>query len=1641
MEIKGANKSSVIYSTDSGLPSSYNTWSGRKISYEEFRDYLDVVTSTDGSLRQIWNMWDGLANIENITADGYTIALYLPRQVGMKDAESGLYAVTGEPFKTFEIGTNEERTRLVVTERVTGREPYVTSWWQTGEAWSMSRGTGEDEIITFREREELGDNKYRIITTIKRGMNGEAVSCTSETFTKTDEGTLRNDKTVAYGSSSSAKISYSYDSAGRGNSISPNYSIKGAVRQSGYDTHNRPSVSYEPWAGGTHRVAYTYYKDGDFYDSDIDYQRIALIKDGNATQYQRITYTYFTASHVRRVEKRMTALGSDKTQLEIKETWLGTAPNPHAQGRIKMEQGIDGIQTHYTYEEDFSYGSLYRQTAEIRVEGELIPGKSTRSVTYVSEQGNDMRIEDYALLLDGTWSLLDTVDYEYDRENRWIKRTRSNGRVSEREMMCCGPLWERDEDGVLTTYSYNTARQLVEVIRAATDTIPETITSYQRDAMDRILEKRVDIGPMTTITKTSYDLQGRIISYTDELGRVTSYSYSEDGLTRTIISPTGSSLVTKIHPDGTILEESGTGQRHLIHNVEATKNGIRTTVSTLSTDGKNFIFLSRKTVNGFGQTVSEEVPNTDGEWIATHYRYNEKGQKVQRQTGNLAPILYSYDVMGVLEKEIVKLDGEPTPLNSRITEWTSSYEKREDGIYWKEVTKAYSSTGTPIETAQLKLETLLHPLLEEKTITVDARGSETVEWTEYGEPGQRIRKIKKPESDIIEECILSDGILAHFKDCTGIVSHYTCHFNESGKRVTRTDARNNTVTVEQDISGRTVKEIDAVGNTTITAYDIATGLPAVVTDALGHTVCYSYDGRGRKIGEYGTGIQPALYAYDDADNLVSLTTFRALKETIDSDPADRMDGDTTVWHYDTATGLLLSKTYADGTSENYSYDALNRLEYSIDARSITAQRTYAFLTGELVSIIFDDETTTKTPSITYAYNHLGMVVSITDGSGMRTFDYNQYNELESETTDGLVGSTLTNSFDALGRAGGYSLAYGGENVQTVTTAYDTKGRMGSAGMNSIEMPFTYGYNAINGLLETLRYPNTMTRWYTYEHKRNLVTKVDYLRPGSTNYPAKVDYAYDALARPTSKKDYFNTPNPSLTHTYSYNDRSELTSDVMTRGGIYGYGYDNIGNRKTSQEGAGAPATVYMANDLNQYASIVEDGETSFIPIYDMDGNQTKVKTSSGEWSVTYNGLNQAILFAQGSKRVECLYDYLNRRVEKAVYEGEILVSKKRFIYRGYQQIAELDASSIKRQVEPVLRKTYLWDPAESAATRILAMTVFNGSGSYVEDLYYMHDALKNTIALFGIQAGRRALYEFGPYGAIIKMEGNAAEENPFRFSSEYYDDELGLVYYNYRYYNPQQGTWLSREPVGEQGGNNLYGMVNNRISSRVDYLGLIPMEMGEYMAGKSIGFSNLSNQEKQQAREAIGNTPSAQEVADMAQEIVDTSQDHLDDLQTALDAVGVIDPTPACDLTNALIHCCRGNWMDIGISLAGCVPYFGDSLKGIKYGAKLGKGGKTEKALKETEKNLAKGIREKDLGPSGKPKIHNKDLSSKKEAKEAAQHEGKGNPMHHPNPTVGSPHYHATDKDGKKIPGTHYNYDETNYILLWRISAFQKHGA
>ncbi|MFZ5662501.1 MAG: immunity protein YezG family protein [Pseudomonadota bacterium] len=68
--------------------------------------------------------------------------------------------------------------------------------------------------------------------------------------------------------------------------------------------------------------------------------------------------------------------------------------------------------------------------------------------------------------------------------------------------------------------------------------------------------------------------------------------------------------------------------------------------------------------------------------------------------------------------------------------------------------------------------------------------------------------------------------------------------------------------------------------------------------------------------------------------------------------------------------------------------------------------------------------------------------------------------------------------------------------------------------------------------------------------------------------------------------------------------------------------------------------------------------------------------------------------------------------------------------------------------------------------------------------------------------------------------------------------------------------------------------------------------------------------------------------------------------QIALDIVGIFEPTPFADLTNAGISIWRGNWLDAGLSAVGVIPYLGDA-------AKLGKLGKFGKVI-ERAVELAK---------------------------------------------------------------------------------------
>ena len=469
----------------------------------------------------------------------------------------------------------------------------------------------------------------------------------------------------------------------------------------------------------------------------------------------------------------------------------------------------------------------------------------------------------------------------------------------------------------------------------------------------------------------------------------------------------------------------------------------------------------------------------------------------------------------------------------------------------------------------------------------------------------------------------------------------------------------------------------------------------------------------------------------------------------------------------------------------------------------------------LVGISYSD----ATPGQSFVYDHLGQLTQITDAAGTRTFAYNLYGEPE---TDSLAANGIawqvSERYDGLGRQAGYELSADGRRVQQARLSYDGKGRLSALAAEGMETPFSWTYCEQGGLVEQLAYPNGMTRVNTYEDSRDLLSVIDYRRPGSANPPARHEYDYDALGRPTRRRDTWNTAAPKTTRLFTYNSRGELVGDQLRPGGRFGYQYDNIGNRKEAFEFGNT--TDYETDELNRYAGIAGNGAAAFVPQYDADGNQTLVKTSTGIWTVTYNAENRPVKFESedGGTTVECAYDSMGRRFEKKVTVGGTTGFHARYLYRDYLQVAECDLTG----ETPALVRSYLWDPSEPQATRVLAMTRWEANGTQVkEHLYCMHDAMKNVTSLFGEARGRRALYEYRPYGGLITSEGNMAEENKFRFSSEYMDDELGLVYYNYRHLNPLDGRWISRDPIAEQGGWNLFAFVGNKIFNQADILGLI----------------------------------------------------------------------------------------------------------------------------------------------------------------------------------------------------------------------------
>jgi RHS repeat-associated protein len=220
------------------------------------------------------------------------------------------------------------------------------------------------------------------------------------------------------------------------------------------------------------------------------------------------------------------------------------------------------------------------------------------------------------------------------------------------------------------------------------------------------------------------------------------------------------------------------------------------------------------------------------------------------------------------------------------------------------------------------------------------------------------------------------------------------------------------------------------------------------------------------------------------------------------------------------------------------------------------------------------------------------------------------------------------------------------------------------------------------------------------------------------------------------------------------------------------------------------------------------------------------------------------------RRVENAYDALGRRVRKTVKFASTgaVIEDRYFIYDGWNVIEE----TIAPATGPVETAEAVWGTDLSGTAQgaggvgglLLRESSANGAS------YYHYDGNGNVTALTSAAGTIQAAYTYGPFGETLRAAGPLAQANPWRFSTKYQDDETGLLYYGYRFYNPTDGRWLSRDPIEEDGGVNLYALVSNHAIGKIDVLGLqwmISRQNGEKRASarasdKSDTFDDLAKQ-------------------------------------------------------------------------------------------------------------------------------------------------------------------------------------------------------
>ncbi|MGQ9609781.1 MAG: DUF6531 domain-containing protein [bacterium] len=623
---------------------------------------------------------------------------------------------------------------------------------------------------------------------------------------------------------------------------------------------------------------------------------------------------------------------------------------------------------------------------------------------------------------------------------------------------------------------------------------------------------------------------------------------------------------------------------------------------------------------------------------------------------------------------------------------------------------------------------------------------------------------------------------------------YRFGYDNWGQIISRSNPLGEEIRFTRDNLGRIIETIFPDGSKTQRQYDPEGNLISLI-DANGKVQQWRYAGVRKVIEKTDSAGNCMHYSYDTEERLISV---------------ENQNGELYSYEYN-LSGKLISETDFSGRKTQYIYGNSGYCQEIIksNGQRVGIKRD---LLGRITERVFSDE-----ERISYKYNAVGNIVEATNFECKLTIEYDPLGRIINETTGNF---SVESTYDIAGNRINRKTNTGTESIFD----YDRNGLL-----IGLRQGVNYGIIIKRdpaGREIERKLNDRLFLHQEFDKNGRLQSQLVFINNKESTIVRR-KFLYDSLG---NLKAIHDDHWGNITH--EFDAKSQLTNANRQKGYCEAFEYDKVGNiiKWSKLTPSGSP----IQEDTTEYSKggrILRKGATKFE--YDKCGflvHKTQNMGDAGikEWHYKWklSGVLEEVSNSDG-QRWSFQYDPFGRRISKSGHNGKI-----HYMWDGDTLAQEVSEEDTLREwffqpgsYIPIARKEHE-DWSLCITNQIGALTdMINGNGE-----------LEMSV-LLGIWGDAIDIYPSGSRRSLA-------------FQGQWVDEEFGLHWNMYRYYDPQCGRYLSPDPMGLSGGYHPYQYAYyGNPTTTIDPLGLMPFAwnsesgMGHHLVPRgranSVGLTDL----------------------------------------------------------------------------------------------------------------------------------------------------------------------------------------------------------